>query len=453
MLGALLCLIAFAAATLATRHSMVRGIVVVLAVGYVYGIVRANVLQPLSHFVFDAAVGGFYVAMLRRRMTPAERRRTAPIRNWMLLLIGWPVVLSLLPVQDPLVQLVGLRGNVFLVPFLIIGARLTVDEMEELVPWVAALNLGAFVFAVLEFQIGIEPFFPRSPVTDILYNSRDIVTSAGSVHRIPATFSSAHAYGGTMAFSTALLIGALQERPRKRAVAILLMAALLVSVIGVFMAGARQPVIFVGAMLAGTLFFARLRPVFIIGGIALLLGLASIVTRTERLQRFRTLENTEYVAARVSTSVNQNFVELAMKYPMGNGLGAGGTSLPYFLADRIQDAVTMENEYARIMLEQGLPGLIIWLVFLVRTLSSGLGSWSGGFRVGRRLLWITCTLAFGTAFIGLGLLASVPGSALLLMSLGFVAAQAQRQPRERRLPIPESYAGGPARVGAAGAGG
>ena len=51
-------------------------------------------------------------------------------------------------------------------------------------------------------------------------------------------------------------------------------------------------------------------------------------------------------------------------YPLGNGLGGGGTSVPYFLQDRIRNVVVMENEYARILLELGIPGLCMWGVFI-----------------------------------------------------------------------------------------
>jgi len=50
-------------------------------------------------------------------------------------------------------------------------------------------------------------------------------------------------------------------------------------------------------------------------------------------------------------------------------LGGGGTSIPYFLQDRVKDPVAIENEYGRILLEAGIPGLLIWLIFIFWTVA------------------------------------------------------------------------------------
>ena len=40
---------------------------------------------------------------------------------------------------------------------------------------------------------------------------------------------------------------------------------------------------------------------------------------------------------------------------------AAGRACPYFLQNRIRNVVVMENEYARILLELGMPGLLMWV--------------------------------------------------------------------------------------------
>ena len=57
MLSLLLCVLAFAATYRASRRSLLAGLVAVFAIGYLYGILRANIIQPFSHFIFDAARG------------------------------------------------------------------------------------------------------------------------------------------------------------------------------------------------------------------------------------------------------------------------------------------------------------------------------------------------------------------------------------------------------------
>ncbi len=58
MLALALCGSAFVACFIAARRSLVQGLAALLAVGYAYGIVRANVPSPASHFLFDAGVAG-----------------------------------------------------------------------------------------------------------------------------------------------------------------------------------------------------------------------------------------------------------------------------------------------------------------------------------------------------------------------------------------------------------
>ena len=100
-----------------------------------------------------------------------------------------------------------------------------------------------------------------------------------------------------------------------------------------------------------------------VGLTAIALGVAA---DNERLQRAITLEDTEFVSERIRASANESFFELMIQYPAGAGMGSAfGTSIPYFLADRTPTAIGLENEYSRILVDQGLVGLGLWLAFLV----------------------------------------------------------------------------------------
>jgi len=142
-----------------------------------------------------------------------------------------------------------------------------------------------------------------------------------------------------------------------------------------------------------------------------------------RLQRFTDLSNAETVTERVRWSVNMTFFELAAQYPLGNGLGGGGSSIPYFLQDRIASPVGMENEYARIMLEQGIFGLLLWIAFIIWLFARGKGDPTDPWREGRRLAYCSCLIAFGTGLIGVGMFSSVPYTCLLLINAGWIAAR------------------------------
>ena len=203
MTAAFLCAVLFLATLLAARKSLRRGLVVVVAVGYFYGIARANLQESAAHFLFDASVIGLYCAQLLRPISPEATPSFKRLKPWLLALMIWPAILCFLPIQDPLGQLVGLRGNVFLLAFVVFGIRLEEDDRDYLATAFAILNIVALGFALAEYSKGVEPFYPRSAVTDIIYRSKDLV--GYTAYRIPATFTGSHAYAGTLVMTIPIL--------------------------------------------------------------------------------------------------------------------------------------------------------------------------------------------------------------------------------------------------------
>src|SRR5215469_14919853 len=122
MIAALLCLAALVGCYLAGRSSLGRGLVAILAVGYFYGILRANLLTAFSHFIFDAGLLGLYLSQKWTSSDPRDHRRLAIVQFWTAILIAWPMLLVLLPFQPWLVSLVGLRGAIFFIPVLLLGS-------------------------------------------------------------------------------------------------------------------------------------------------------------------------------------------------------------------------------------------------------------------------------------------------------------------------------------------
>src|SRR5438094_2712094 len=187
-----LCIAAFLICLVASRHSLVIGMVVLLGIGYAYGITRANLPDPYSHFIFDAGVLGFYCSQLFRRLTRSQEEKAQGVKPWLELLIAWPLLLLLIPSQDLLIRFVGLRGNVFFLPFIVIGARLTDVERYDIAIWLAVLNLGAFAFATTEFFMGLESFFPHNEITRLIYLSKDVASY--SAYRFLSTLLCSHAF-------------------------------------------------------------------------------------------------------------------------------------------------------------------------------------------------------------------------------------------------------------------
>jgi len=426
-MGLYLCLLAFTICYIAGRRSLVAGLITTLGVGYVFGIVRANIPETTSYFIFDSAVLGLYAAQLFRPLSEMLRRRSETLQSWMEFLIFWPMIVLFIPVQDVFVRLVGLRTSIFFLPFLLIGARLIPAERYKLALGLACLNLVALSFAGAEFFIGVPEFFPRNAVTKIIYLSKDVM--GHTAFRIPATFANAHAYGGTMVVSLPLMAGALLQPRKKQWHITLLVLGLSAALMGVLLSATRLNFVVVTILIIVLTFSIKSRISYAFGWIVILGAIGLFASGEARLQRVVELQDTDFVQQRVGWSVNMTFFEMARNYPFGNGLGGGGSSIPHFLQDRLENPVRMENEYARIMLEQGIFGLGMWLAFLIwlftRREKGYFDSWSQG----RRLAWFACLLTFGTGLIGVGILVSVPQTCLLLINAGWIAAR-QRVPEE-----------------------
>jgi hypothetical protein len=432
--GAIFCAVAFLASFTMGRRSVAAGLGAVFTTGYCYGILRANYLDGATYFLFDAGVIGFYLSFLGRLPARSRHAGLRPLQTWFVVLAGWAVLMFLVPLQHPLIQVVGLRGNMFLLPFLLIGGWLERRDVHGLALWLAALNHMAFAFAAAEYLLGVPAFYPRNPVTELIYRSNDV--AGYTALRIPACFSNAHSYGGTMLATIPWLVG-LWLQPRLPAWQRLLMASgIMVAMVGIFMCAARMFVVQLALLVLVTTLSGRLRGGASIAWLLLLGGVGYIISGEERFQRFMSLQSTEVLVNRIEGSVNMNFLDLLAAYPIGNGMGAGGTSIPYFLQHLLRDPVVLENEYSRILLEQGVPGLLLWIAFVVWAARHRPRLTEDPSSFGRLLLWLLCMVGFSTAVIGIGLMTAIPQTPMFFVALGYsiVPCPERRKPSRSARP-------------------
>lgn len=413
-----LCALAFAAAALLGRRALWQGFAAVLVAGYAYGVVRAN-LGDATHLLFDAAVVGFFAACLWRVITAPNVPGMHGLKAWTLFLIAWPTALFFFPAGDVLIELVGWRANVFLLPFLLVGARLDDESVYKIALVMAVLNVAALAAAALQFTFGLQMFFPETEVTQMIYLSRLSDTESIGL-RIPSTFVNAHAYGGTMVMTLPFIFGALIQQ-RKRAHTHLLTVAVMASLLGIFMAGVRTPIVVLAVLIVLVTMSGQLRGHARMSWAVALLLVAYVVSGEARFQRFVTLQDTEFLSERWNSSVNAEFFELVEQSPFGRGLAGGGTSIPHFLQDRYEANFVMENEFARIVLEQGLPGLFMWLLFMAWVMTKGYSRRTDPWRLSRRLVLATAGSYFVLALTGIGLLTAIPQSAILLLGIGWIS--------------------------------
>jgi len=411
-------IVAFLSTFVLTLRSLGLGLLAVFAVGYMNGVIRANYMSVATTFMFDASLlglyGGFMVGWSREA---AEVFRTTAGR-WVLVLIAWPILLTLVPVNDYLVQLVALRATVWFLPVLLIASRLRAPDLALIARGLAVLNLVALAGGLYVYQYGVEALYPENAVTQIIYKSNDV--AGYQYHRIPSFFLSSHAYGGAMLFSLPFLLDRLFGRNVLLLDRTLAASGVAAAVGGILLCAARQPVMTFGAMMAIAWLVGRLHPGIGLVAISLAAAAIGVAATNERLQRATTLEDTAMVTDRVKLSANESFLDLIADYPAGAGMGSSfGTSIPFFLADRAPNPIGMENEYSRILVDQGLAGLFLWLAFLVWLLHTPPPCrldvpW--GFGV--VFMYALVLVNWLTAFIGAGTLSAVPGSVLLLVQMG-----------------------------------
>ena len=393
----------------------------ILAVGYFSGVIRANSVSAYTTFMFDLAVLGFYISLLIQPKQTTSTYSSIAITSWITALTLWPLFISAIPQNDPLVQFVAFRATAWFLPMIWIGSSLKAADLRLIATSLAGLNLIALVFGVYEYFAGVEAIYPANAVTQIIYKSN---STAGFL-RIPSTFLNAHAYGGTMACSLPLMLGGLLDSKGKQGERAWLLAGLIAACGGILLCAARQPIVvailifFITWVLRGCSFGFGV-------GFASIIGIgAFLVSSNDRLQRILSLKDSDQVSARIYASVNENFLDIFVTYPFGAGMGSSaGTSVPYFLASRAPKRIGLENEYCRILVDQGWVGLLLWGMFLLWVhWPPPKRSRVGSNQTTIQVMYAMTLTTWATATIGSGLLAAVPGAVLLLIQMGYFVGQ------------------------------
>jgi hypothetical protein len=415
-------LVAFAGVLLATSKSLGHGFLAMYAVGYFSGVVRANYLSVYTTFMFDAAVLGLYLGFLLVQYRRAAGVWSGPAGPFVLSLIAWPTLLSLMPVNNLLVQFVALRATVWFLPVLLIATRLTVTDLAVVSRGLVVLNLVALAGGLYVYQHGVEALYPQNSVTLIIYKSRDV--AGFQYHRIPSTFLSAHAYGATMLSTLPFLLDRVAGVGVGLADRGLAAVGVVAAAGGLLMCAARSPLVVFAAAAAVAWTLNRFSLALGLGGAVLVGGMILVAGSNERFQRASSLGDTESVAARLHGSANEQFLVLLMDYPGGAGMGSSvGTSIPYFLADVAPQQIGLENEFSRILIDQGWVGLGGWLAFVgwlfVRPPPTRPPA---AWRLGVVFMYSLCLAIWMTAFTGAGTLSSIPASVLILTQMGVLVA-------------------------------
>jgi hypothetical protein len=425
MMAPILFAAAFLVTFVLTRRSLGAGVSAAMTAGYFHGIIRANIESPFTAFMFDASLMGLYIATFMRCPALKNRFWQTPLGKWMILLILWPALVALVPVNYPLVQLVAFHSTVWFALMLAIGTQLKWADIRTAGRWIAILNVVALIVGIYIYEFGVPALYPLNAITRYTYLSRDV---ANGQWRIPSTFLVAHSYGGAMLMSLPFLasIGFDRHAARDKLLAII---GTVCALGGLLLCGAREPIIvgLLGGAIA--LIVGRANPRLLFTVIATIGVAVFVASQDERFQRVLTLLDPDLVQSRVQFSANFAFLGLLMKYPFGAGMGSGwGTSIPSFLAEYAPQPIGLENEFSKILINMGIIGLVIWIGFLVwylRQVPSSRGKQRAP--LGVLLAYGMTSAVWVTAWIGAGVTSSVPMSAMMFLLQGVVIGASRKR--------------------------
>jgi hypothetical protein len=424
-----LCALGFVISYGLARRSIGHGLGAAFIGGYFYGILRVNITEAAAQLVFDVSLVGVYLACFQQSLSQDLQNKTSTLRAWCIFLVGWPLVLTVAPFGHLIIQLVGLRNAAFFVPMLLVATRFTQGEFCTFGRWLAVLNLVALTFAFMEYVLGVEAFFPRNPLSEIIYRS---TAGEGSL-RIPATFANAHCFGGAMVCSLPFLFGAYLYNPSSKWSPILI-AGFVAACMGILLSSTRSNIVYAVGSLA--VLFVRHRGLLaqraIVGLLVITVPAIAyfLSVGDARIHRYEMIQVADFMeGGRVGNisyiiEIVDFTTDCALKNPLGAGL-ASGVSIPNFLLEylppRFDQPVIKESEFARIAITQGVVGVLAWFGFLIWLFGANRAPGTKQTKSTYSFMYFLTLMIVASGIWCVGVLAAVPMAAMVYLMMGFIA--------------------------------
>jgi hypothetical protein len=315
---------------------------------------------------------------------------------------------------------------------------MTDRDAEEFSSWAGLSAVVATGFAMAELAFGVENFFPLNAATATLYQTFAV---AGQTLRLPACFASSHLYGGTLVGLIPFLWGRLEGRSRQRKVTFLYLAC---AASAAFLCSSRIPVLLLVVLVLTVVTLGWRSPILTISAVAAVVAIWVVVGAEERFRRFETLGSEDVVTERIHWSVNNGLLDIIVDAPLGHGLASAvGTSIPYFLSEDALPQEGLESEVSRLALELGVIGLVVWVLFGVRSLVGGFLAARRSRRLSDALMFVSLAVTAATALIGVGVMSAIPATLLIFLQIGRlsrreveVSQRVQRRPLMELAPVP-----------------
>lgn len=299
-----------------------------------------------------------------------------PIGVPVLVFGGWVVVEYLNARSGSLVVgLAGLRMWTIWLPtfFLAYDMIQSRRQIERMVLFIIGLMAPLALYGILQYYLGLDHLYELSAGFDV-YRQASYAGSVGEELRPPSTMISPHALAGTLTMVVLMGLGATVYFHRNRLLQLALLASVPLMGMAILITAVRNAA---GSLAVGVLAFLLLIRRFdlavliaVIGGLAVLQ--VDAMTGGEALERIRSIvDNPAYTQRRILAPWH-TAVAWATRNPLGAGIASGmgtgrvtkvslrGVSPEYRMP-------SVENEYARALLELGVPGflLLVWVLITV----------------------------------------------------------------------------------------
>lgn len=308
-----------------------------------------------------------------------HRRRSVTTRvGWAVALFALWCVVELFNARNFsfLMAMAGFRVWVIWLPifFLAYDALRTRRQVERFVLFVTGLMLPLSIYALVQYEIGLDHLYALGEGFDVYLKSQYATEAYQIELRPPSTMVSTHSFASAAAMALCLGIGGLGYFRQQVRLTLPMVASLVVMGVALLMTAVRNAY---GSAFAGVLVILGLirRPdlilaVVLIGAVAA--WQVDSLTGGNAFARLNTIvTDPTYTRMRI-VGPWKTALYWANRHPLGGGISSGvgvGRVLEEDVLGRTYapefHTPWAENDYARALIELGLPGLILFVAMLV----------------------------------------------------------------------------------------
>lgn len=380
-----------AVVTVAAMSSLELGILALILVaaldGFLKGISPGWHTQLLKDYILGICLLRWaWLSVLGRRRESAKHPLSIPI----LLFIAW-VTVQLFNDRNTsvLMAIAGYRMWIIWLPIFFIAYDCIRSRVQirRLVAFLFLLMAPLAAYSVFQYQFGLEHLTRLGPGFQPLFRQQYAVLGGeGELQLRPSsTMVSPHSFAGTAVNVLLIGIGAIAYVHQRRSLQVFVICAMPVIAVGLLVAAVRNA--FASALVGGVALMLLVRR----PGLVVLLALVSIlaavavneITAGAPMHRLRTIITDPQQTYRRIAVPWKTAMKWGFSHPLGAGIASGvgrgrllyGAAGP--AAHRPEHRVPWaENEYARSLIELGVPGFALFMWILVSVVRHVLGSYA-----------------------------------------------------------------------------